>query len=214
MRMEKYSAFFSKKYVVDEILIKEVKNLNLIISEFILLIYFINSDSKKLDIQNICAHCSYTEEEILSAINSLIEKKLIDLVSEKDERGKLADFVSLDGLINYLSQTNKNQVNITKRTDIYSVFEKEFGRTISSMEYEIINAWLEKDFSEELILLALKEAVYNGVSNLRYIDKILFEWRKNGVNNKADFESYMKRSSSKKSNNDLFDYNWLDDESE
>ena len=49
------------------------------------------------------------------------------------------------------------------------------------MEYEIINAWLLKGFSEELVLGALKEAVYNGVSSLRYIDKILFEWQKKAI---------------------------------
>ncbi len=41
------------------------------------------------------------------------------------------------------------------------------------MEYEIIGAWVEKGFKEQLILEALKEAVYNGVTSLRYIDKIL-----------------------------------------
>ena len=49
---------------------------------------------------------------------------------------------------------------------------------LSPMEYEIIKAWLDNDMSEELIKEALKEATFNGVSNLRYIDKILYEWGK------------------------------------
>ena len=52
---------------------------------------------------------------------------------------------------------------------------------------------------------ALKEAVLNGVNNLKYIDKILFEWKKKGykkVNNKKEDESLVS----------LPDYNWLDEE--
>ena len=204
--------YFSKNFVINEQIIKETKNLNLSLEEFVLLVYFINTDFKKLDVQNICSCTPYNEQEVLSIINSLEEKKLIDLVSKKDERGKLADFVSLEGLKEYLVSTKSKK--IINKSDIYSTFEKEFGRTISSMEYEIINAWIEKGFSEELILLALKEAVYNGVSNLRYIDKILFEWQKNGVKNKDDIDSYIKKNNQKKSSDDLFDYDWLADETE
>ncbi len=95
---------------------------------------------------------------------------------------------------------------------MYTFFEKEFGRTISSMEYEIIHAWLEKGFSEELILGALKEAVYNGVNNLRYIDKILYEWQKKGYKTMKDVEkNNFKRNNEKTEMKELFDYNWLDD---
>jgi len=80
------------------------------------------------------------------------------------------------------------------------------------MEYEIINAWLEKDFSEELILGALKEAVYNGVSSLRYIDKILYEWQKKGYNTLKEVNEGLTKKNEKKAPVELFDYNWLEDE--
>ena len=60
------------------------------------------------------------------------------------------------------------------------------------MEYEIINAWLEKSYSEEMIIGALKEAVYNGVNNLRYIDKILYEWSKKGFKNMNDVSNHLR----------------------
>ena len=37
---------------------------------------------------------------------------------------------------------------------MYDNFEKEFGRTLSPMEYEIINNWKEQKISNELILAA------------------------------------------------------------
>ena len=93
------------------------------------------------------------------------------------------------------------------------MFQKELGRNISPMEYEIINAWLEKGFSEELVEGALKEAVYNGVSSLRYIDKILYEWQKKGYKKMTEVEEGItNRRKEKESSLELFDYNWLEDE--
>ena len=81
------------------------------------------------------------------------------------------------------------------------------------MEYEIINGWLEKGFSEELVLGALKEAVYNGVSSLRYIDRILYEWQKKGYHNMTEVEAGLTSNRPKEEKGmQLFDYNWLEDE--
>ena len=80
------------------------------------------------------------------------------------------------------------------------------------MEYEIINAWLQHNYTEELIIGALKEAVYNGVKNFRYIDKILYEWNKKGFKTMNDVNNHLQRSDEKKEESELFDYNWLDDE--
>ena len=99
-------------------------------------------------------------------------------------------------------------------TNIFTDIEREFGRTLSPMEYEIVRAWIENNFTEELIRCALEEAVLNGVSNLRYIDKILFEWSKKGIKTKEDVEKnrmdFRKKEESKQI--EVFDYNWLDDE--
>ena len=97
-------------------------------------------------------------------------------------------------------------------SNIFSLFEKEFGRTLSPMEYEIINAWFDSGYSEELITLALKEATYNGVSNLRYNDKIIYEWGKKGIKTKEDVEKDRKKFKSNSKKKELFDYDWLNDE--
>ena len=78
------------------------------------------------------------------------------------------------------------------------------------MECEIINAWLD-NYSEELINEALKEAVWNNVKTLRYMDKILFEWGKKGIKNKEDVEKNKKERNEDKKE-ELFEYNWLEDD--
>ena len=52
------------------------------------------------------------------------------------------------------------------------------------MEVEIIKEWLHDGNSEELIKEALKEAIYNNARNLKYIDRILFNWRTKGIKSK------------------------------
>ena len=81
------------------------------------------------------------------------------------------------------------------------------------MEYDIINNWLSSNYSEELILCALKEAVYNGsTSNLRYIEKILFEWKKKGIKNSEDVEKNKREFKKTRNENlELFEYDWLND---
>ena len=112
----------------------------------------------------------------------------------------------------FRSEDEQKVLKEEKKTDIYAEFETEFARPITSMEYEIINAWLNHNYSEEMIIGALKEAVYNGVKNLRYIDKILFEWNKKGFKTMNDVNNHLKTREPKKEDSELFDYNWLDDE--
>ena len=112
-----------------------------------------------------------------------------------------------------LFEKTEKQKELAKKETIFDLFQKELGRSISPMEYEIINAWLEKGFSEELVLGALKEAVYNGVSSLRYIDKILYEWQKKGYHTMTEVESgLINRRKDNEKVPQLFDYNWLEDE--
>src|SRR5699024_5492414 len=62
------------------------------------------------------------------------------------------------------------------------LFEQEFARALSPFEIEMINAWLDDDqFLPSLIKAALREAVLMGKLNFKYIDRILREWKKKGV---------------------------------
>ncbi|MBT2283894.1 DnaD domain-containing protein [Paenibacillus polymyxa] len=78
--------------------------------------------------------------------------------------------------------------------NMFSIFEKEFGRPLSPMECETISGWLDQDrYQEELILMALKEAVFAGKVHFRYIDRILLEWSRNRVKTVQDAKAYTQR---------------------
>ena len=114
---------------------------------------------------------------------------------------------------------NKKREDNINNSNIYELIEKEFGRTLSPIEAEIISAWLDNNTSEELIKEALKEAVFNGVSSLRYIDKILYEWGKKGIKTVKDVEdNRKKRNDNRDKNNDnnidldSLEWNWFDED--
>lgn len=188
------ASFKTKNFIINENVVKTIKNLDITLKEFLLLLYFINIKAL-LDLNDIKKVLGFNEEEILNTYTSLITKGLIEVKVFKDS-GVVSEVISLDMFYDKLVMNTKNEEN---NTDIYSKFESEFGRSLSPIEYETINRWLENGISEEIITSALKEAVINGASNLRYIDKIIYEWTKKGVKPKEEDYTF------------IDDFDWLND---
>lgn len=204
--------FGCKKYVTNSLFIKKALELKLTLEEFLMLTYFDNDFNAYLNIELLSENIGIELNKAYEIFNSLIKKKLITIETSKDMEGRMIEKVNIENFYNLIFEEKIEQKKEEKKTDIYSIFEKEFGRTITGIEYEIINAWLEKNYSEEMIIGALKEAVYNNVKNLRYIDKILYEWNKLGLKSMNDVNSHLaKREKEEKARKELFDYNWLDD---
>lgn len=65
-----------------------------------------------------------------------------------------------------------------KETNIISTIEHEFGRLLTPIENEIVSDWKSQGFTDDKIREALKESVFRGVCNLKYINKILMSWQK------------------------------------
>ena len=191
---------------IPSILFKNYRNLNITDSELIILIYLINSD-KTFNPKKISKDLNFKLNETMSLITSLTDKGIIkiDVINKKVRE----EIFNLDELYNKLAFLIINGKEI-KSNNIFDVFEKEFGRTLSPMDYEIISDW-QKDFDDNIILLALKEAVFNNVNNLRYIDKIIRDWSKKGIKTEQDVINDRKKFESKKSNKKLFDYDWLNE---
>lgn len=203
-----------KTYNVPSFILKNYEKLNLTAEEVLVLIVLYNHYGKiSYDINKLLEEINLEKYKLMQLISSLEEKKIISIDLITNSKGLKEEYISLellyDKIVNiYLDvkeETNEN-------ADIYSAFEKELGRTLSPMEYEIIKGWVMDKFSDELIILALKEAVYNGVNNLRYIDKVLYGWRKKNIKNKQDIiKDKEKFKNRQKENVEVFDYNWLDE---
>ena len=113
--------------------------------------------------------------------------------------GKVIEQICLDPLLDRLVLNKKTD---DKSSDIFGMFESELGRTLSSFEYEMINRWMSDGVSEAMIRDALKEAILNNVRSFKYIDKIIYDWSRNGVKKRIKEEKMME---------DMFDYDWTKD---
>ncbi len=200
---------------IPKVLFDNYKKLKLTEKELIIVIFLINNNVNIFDPKKIAENFNMELIEVLEIIESLNTKDLIkiEVTNDNDIRNEI---VNLDNIYNKLAYLIVNEEKEEKKdSNIYDKFEKEFGRTLSPIEYELINSWIEEKFSDEIINCALKEAVFNGVTNLRYIDKILYEWKKKGINDKEAVLKDKKQFNNKKvEKKELFDYDWLNDNDE
>lgn len=200
-------------YTVPKYVLTYSKELGLDMNSLILLIYFLNKPNKMIfDYKKIINELNFTEKELLNALSTLKDKNILLILMEKNDSGILEEKVDISLFYDIIfSNILNNKDEEKNEKDLYDTFEKEFGRTLSPMEYEIINSWLEQGISRELILSALKEAVFNGVNNLRYVDKILYEWNKKGIK-KADEIKVSNKKTEDDKEDISYEYDWLNED--
>lgn len=198
-----------KDFIAKSYLLKVSVSLNLSLNDFLLLLYLTNQEEPTLNIENIKKYMYLTEEDIMESYTKLIAINLIEVTMKKDENGFVNEVISLDNIIKNITTDITREHKKNEKTNLFSLFEKEFVRPLSPMEYEIINEWIISGISEELISEALKEAIFNGVKSLRYINKILISWKEKGYKSVEDVHSSYKNE---EETPELFSYNWLEDE--
>jgi len=221
MKSSKLISMLKKgNFVVPLYLFQLRDKFNLDFKEFIFLVYLTNLGDKIIFNPNYLANeLNLTLEEVLSYIDTLTDKNYISIEVIKNDKNIMEEYIVLDLFYEKLTNVMIDDINQTKieeekTSNVFEVIEKEFARPITSIEYEIISAWIEDGTKEELILEAIKEAVFSGVCNLRYIDKILYEWGKKGIKTAQDVEKNrinFKEKQEKKEKLELFEYDWFED---
>ncbi len=196
--------------IIPGYIIKNFEKLGLEGYDLILLLYFINQrENITFNIAKISTDLNIESSKALELINDLNEKNYISIEMRKNDTGVIEEFISTELFFNKISSLLMEDHDNKGSNDIYSIFEKEFGRVLSPTEVEIINKWTESSISEELIKEALKESILNGVHNMRYIDSILFSWTKKGYKKVED----IKRKKNNKDDDveEIYDYDWLNE---
>ena len=73
--------------------------------------------------------------------------------------------------------------------DLVETFQRELGRLLTPFEIEDLTKTIQDDkTSPELVTAALREAVFNGKANWKYIQAILRNWRREGITTVAQVE--------------------------
>ncbi|MFC7060421.1 DnaD domain-containing protein [Halobacillus seohaensis] len=172
----------------------------------------------------ISERTSFTTEECSKILRSLLQKGLL-IIEQKHQNQQVGnECYSLEPLWEKLFNIPMQEKQIPEQTEnLFPLFEQEFGRPLSPFEIENINIWLDQDEQEPaLIKAALREAVLMGKLNFKYIDRILREWKKKGIQtvdqarqHGKKFRQGQDKNTSDKSNTkrdvSLY-YNWLEEE--
>ena len=224
MKSSKILDFFkSGNIVIPMYFLQRYSDFKINCEEFIFLMYLYNLGNKFLfDPNKFAGDLNISLVKIMEYIDKLTERKLIRVEVFKNEKGVMEETILLDDFYSKLSlitidEVVKEESNSSCNSNIFEVIEKEFGRSLTPIEFEISKAWLDNGMSEELIKEAIKEATLNGVSSLRYIDKILYEWGKNNIKTAKDVEKnkLRRREDKEKIDEDvdleIVDWNWFDE---
>ncbi len=218
--VEMYSA---GNIIIPLYIMKYYKKLNIELDDFIFLMYLYSQGNKVVfDPSKFASDLNMDLGVIMEKVSILNDKDLLSVDVRKTEKKVMEEVINLQSFFNKLSliiMENMSGEEDNSKSNIFEVIEKEFGRTLSPIEFEIIKAWLDNNMSEELIKEALKEATFNGVSNLRYIDKILYEWEKTGIKTKEDVLKNNKKrkikndeDSKKEIDLDIMEWDWFDED--
>ncbi len=182
---------------VPVLLLKYYPKLKLSETEAMLLIHLIAfTDKEHKDfptIEEIQSRMSANPETVIQSLQKLIKEGFISIDEETDPiSGIHYERYNLQHLFEKIAASCVEEMNLPEKAkagkpgkegkDIFTVFENEFARPLTPMECETIAKWLDQDgYAEDLILAALKEAVFAGRVHFRYIDRILLEWSRNRV---------------------------------
>lgn len=197
--------------VIPNILLMNYKELKLNEKELIFMSFLMSNDEEIVfDPTFFSKKLGFEINETMELISNLNSKQYVDIIVKK-EHDKMKEYLTINAfyekLVLLLMETPEEKEE-EQEFEIYSIIENEFGRPLSSIELEIIGGWINSNIEESLIKEALKEAVLNGVHNLKYIDKILYDWAKKGYKKSSDV-----RKKTKKETEDIeiFDYDWLEE---
>ena len=136
---------------------------------------------------------SMKSKKIDGVLSSLIDKGLL---TYETTRGKMR--TSLEPLRKKLykqfqAKLEKDKVNLVSEerekilTRLYSYFEKRLNRTLSPLENDMINNWLDDSYTEDDIRNALEDAIAKNKKSFKSIDKLL---RMGRVKSDFDKEGY------------------------
>lgn len=123
--------------------------------------------------------------------NGLLQYRTIELNGEIELifDASLA-FERLDSLLDIQTPvaTAPNPKNQLK--DLVETFQQELGRLLTPFEIEDLSKTVKEDgIKADLIKEALREAVFNGKPNWKYIQAILRNWRHEGIQSVAQVEA-------------------------
>lgn len=88
--------------------------------------------------------------------------------------------------VNVVVNVNDN-VNVKDSLNLFEYLETNFNRTISPIEFEELNKWVE-ELGEEIVRHGIEVSVLNHKNSMKYLGGILKNWKSQGFKTLADIK--------------------------
>ena len=107
--------------------------------------------------------------KMLTAINKNVNRTINKNVKENN----------ISNINNTNNNNNYNYIYNSSSDEIINFIENNFGRTLSSYEFEKINCWLN-EFNSDIVKHAIELSILNNKRTFAYIEGILKNWKSCG----------------------------------
>lgn len=151
---------------------------------FVLVAKALKTNPKVLKVDDLASHMSIEESGVATLLMEAIGKGFIEVDEKADEQGLRDMEYSLQplfGKIETIWKQKQRKSTEDRRQELFKLLEQDFG-LLSTKDIETAYMWLDDDgFDPEIIKLALVEMKSQQITSIKYVDKILLEWKRKGV---------------------------------
>lgn len=202
--------FFSGAVSIPRFLLDHYVEIGINEREMLLIIHLLAEPNNQSEdnLANIINRMGISQQEFTMVVQSLKKKNLLTFNDPKNKKKSVTNRFDISGLIDQLfelwgiyqfkqmeaSDNNQNNQESSISTDnslqnLTTLFESELGRPLTGLECEHIEKWLGASYSDDLIIEALRRGVSAGIRSFRYLDTILREWEKKGIQTRMEVEA-------------------------
>lgn len=190
-----------QQITIPQLFFKHYNEMNIQDDEALIVLHLMSFAQEGIDFptpNDLLSRTNFQMITISQMLQRLMQKGYVEISQSTDDSGRIVEKYSLyplwERLLDLLQSKEMQSQVKTQKVDeakIFQLFEQELGRLLSPIEIETIGMWMDIDHhTPEIIKAALKEAVLAGKVNLRYIDRILIEWKKKNIKTLQQIEQH------------------------
>ncbi|WP_414053691.1 DnaD domain-containing protein [Macrococcus equi] len=184
-------SIFNKEVVIPRVLFENYHLIGMSETELMMIMKIIElSVSDNLPSFDVISDAmSIDKAQVMLVLQNLISKDFIKIDVKKYDEHHFEERFDLTPLENHLSQAiseRRKKVELKEEQNdfkaIFERFEAAFARPLTPLEIETISNWIDTDkHSASIIIAALNEAASHNKLSIKYIDRILLNWKKRNV---------------------------------
>lgn len=130
----------------------------------LLILDCMNSENECIDIKVLAKKTKRSETEVMDDLARLVKQHKLEVINTGRK------------ICYSLRPIFEEDSTIKIPQSLFDLFQEQFKRPLTAKEMDTLCEWM-KEYEQEFIVCALREAVVYGKMNFRYINSILVRWK-------------------------------------